>query len=433
MKKILSLILTLSMVLSCISAVSAADGVINITIDGDAKIFDVMPVIENSITLVPMRGVFEALGAEITWDEATQTVTAAKDNKTVVIQIGSNAAKVNEEEVTLDAPAKVISDRTMVPARFVSDALGYSVNWNDTTKTVIITSGKNILDGKKVIFIGDSNIYWSRTVEARPREEFTQPERTNDKGVFYQLCKAKGAEVSVTNWTFGSHGLRHFFRTDCTVKGGCYGVNHEELLTDRFFDYVFIGLTRGAIDEENMLEYFEYITNLFREANPDVKFVALAPATIYGLNDTGVIRQGTIDNLKTVEEKFGVIIADWGRIVRDIIDGTVSVPMATQSYNRNTFIITKDNKHPNLLAGYITALMAYCAVTGESAEGQPYDFYNDTSLNKSFNIPDYMNYYYINGGVDETTADEIFASPSDMRGLQQLLDQYLKTKNYLLD
>ena len=282
------------------------------------------------------------------------------------------------------------------------------------------------LDGKRIIFIGDSNIYWSRTVEARPREEFTQAERENDKGIFYQICKANGVDVSVTNWTFGSHGLRHFFNTVCSVKGGCNGVNHEEQLTDRVFDYVVIGLTRGAIDEENLIEYFEYITTLFRKANPDVKFVALAPATIYGLNDKGTVRQGTIDNLKTIEEKFGVIIADWGRIIRDILEETISVPQATQSYNRNTFIITKDNKHPNLLTGYITSLMTYCAITGEAAEGQPYDFYNNTDI---FNVSDYLNEYY-NEGIDETNSDEILASPDDMRGLQQLVDKYLLEKLY---
>ena len=283
------------------------------------------------------------------------------------------------------------------------------------------------LDGKKIIFIGDSNIYWSRTVEARSRREFTQAERENDKGIFYQLCNANGVDVSVTNWTFGSHGLRHL--SICSVKRACNGVNHEEQLTDRYFDYVVIGLTRGAIDEQNIIEYFEYITSLFRKANPDVKFVILAPATIYGLNDTGVIRQGTIDNLKTLEEKFGATIVDWGRIIRDILDGTVGVPMATQNYNRNTFIVTRDNKHTNLLVGYITALMTYCAITKKSAEGQPYGFFADETLKPIIDIDEYVdsNYTKSNG---KTNFPEVLASPDDMRGLQQLVDKYLFEKSY---
>lgn len=285
------------------------------------------------------------------------------------------------------------------------------------------------LDGKKIIFIGDSNIYWSRTVEARAREEFTQPERTDDQGIFYQICKANGVNVSITNWTFGSHGLRHLFNAICSVKGGCTGVNHEEQLIDRYFDYVVIGLTRSPVDEQNIIEYFEHITSLFRKANPDVKFVILAPATIYGLNDTGVIRQGTIGNIKVLEEKFGATIVDWGRIVRDILDKTVSVPMAAQSYNRNTFIVTRDNKHTNLLVGYITALMTYCAISKKSAEGQPYGFFADETLKPIIDIDEYvdLNYTKSNG---KTNFPEVLASPDDMRGLQQLVDKYLLEKAY---
>ena len=131
-------------------------------------------------------------------------------------------------------------------------------------------------------------------------------------------------EVEVTNWTFGSHGTYHIFGTECTVSGcGCNGSNHEDYLTDKYFDYVFIN-------------------------------------------------------------------------------------SATRS--------TEDT--------------AYCAITGESAVGQPYSFYNDTTLNPKFDMDAYLDEYYTNGASD-TNADEIFNSKSDMTGLQKLVDKWFLEKPYL--
>ena len=133
MKKFLSMLLVVVMTISMISVsgVMAAD--INVTIDGNAQNYDVMPVIENGRTLVPMRAIFEALGAEIKWDDSTKTVTGTKGDVSVVLTIGNTLAKVNDKEVTLDVPAKIVSDRTMVPVRFISESLGCTVNWVDAS------------------------------------------------------------------------------------------------------------------------------------------------------------------------------------------------------------------------------------------------------------------------------------------------------------
>ncbi len=433
MKRLLSLVLAVVIVLF-MATVVVAEGDIKVTIDGVPQTYDVMPVLNNDHTLLPMRGIFEALGAKISWEESTGTVTGVKGDITVVLQIGNAIAKVNGTEVALDVPTKLINDRTMVPARFISESLGCTVDWNDTTRTVVISSpteteknvGREMLDGKKAIFIGDSNVYWGKTVQGIEKTA-TQSQRENDTGLFYQICKANGVDVSVTNWTFGSHGLYNIFGGNpCTVKG-CDSVVHEDNLTDRYYDYVIIGMTRGAVGEKHMLADFEYITNFFREVNPDVKFVCLCPAMVYGVNDTGAIRQNTINNLKVVEEKNDVIIADWGRLVKYIIDEKITVPGATQKYDKYSFVVTKDNRHPNMLAGYISALTAYCALTGESAVGQPYEFCLDET--SSFSFSNYISSNYA-GNADLTTFDEIFLSESDMKGLQRLIDEHLSEKSY---
>lgn len=292
-----------------------------------------------------------------------------------------------------------------------------------------MTNAQKLLDGKKVIFIGDSNVYWGRAVEARSSKNELK-DRQNDKGIFYQICKANYIDVSVTNWTYGSHGWWALFDTEeCTVNDSCGGINHEEKLTDRNYDYVFLGLTRSATDEEKLDEYMTHITGLFREANPNVQIIVLAPSMIYGINDTNVVRQGTIDSLKTMEAKYNVKIADWGRIVYDILNGKVTVPNTTQQWVKNTFVV-KDKKHVNLLGGYITALMAYCVTTGEKAEGQSFDFFWNDLTPSFLNVASYATSQYTNGDAD-TNFPEILASETEMRGIQKLVDKYIAEKAYL--
>jgi len=101
---------------------------------------DTEPVIENGRTLVPMRKIFEALEADISWDGATNTVTATRLDKTISLSIGSNTAKLNGEDISLDVPASLINGRTMVPVRFVAESLDANVEWNETRKTVTITT-----------------------------------------------------------------------------------------------------------------------------------------------------------------------------------------------------------------------------------------------------------------------------------------------------
>jgi len=80
-------------------------------------------------TYVPVRFVSEALGATVNWDSVLQAVYIEKPQLKVVLTIGSNEAVVNSVKKTLDAPAVLVGDRTMVPLRFVSEALGEEVKW----------------------------------------------------------------------------------------------------------------------------------------------------------------------------------------------------------------------------------------------------------------------------------------------------------------
>lgn len=112
---------------------------LKVTLDGRELNFDVLPFIENGRTLVPLRTIFEALGAEIVWNGETQTVMAKKEGTEIQLVIGGEAYK-NGQLIPLDVPAKSLNGRTMVPLRFVSEALGCRIGWNDETQTITIIS-----------------------------------------------------------------------------------------------------------------------------------------------------------------------------------------------------------------------------------------------------------------------------------------------------
>lgn len=111
-----------------------------VLLNGQAMQFEVNPIIENGRTLVPLRAIFEALGARVEWDAKTSTVTAAKDSTIIILPLNSTQPTVNNIIHPLDVPAKIVGGRTLVPLRFVGEVLGGSVVWDDKTRTINITS-----------------------------------------------------------------------------------------------------------------------------------------------------------------------------------------------------------------------------------------------------------------------------------------------------
>ncbi|PRO67219.1 NlpC/P60 family protein [Alkalicoccus urumqiensis] len=90
-------------------------------------------------TLVPMRAIFEELGATVQWDNSTKTATGNLDGSEVALSIGEETAYADGSAVTLDQPADIVDGRTMVPLRFVGESLGAVVHWDNSTQTVQIS------------------------------------------------------------------------------------------------------------------------------------------------------------------------------------------------------------------------------------------------------------------------------------------------------
>ncbi|MGE5458891.1 MAG: copper amine oxidase N-terminal domain-containing protein, partial [Methanobacterium sp.] len=103
------LLLILIMVLPIMAAAASPP----VFLDGQALHFEVEPVIENNRVLVPLRAIFEAMGANVIWEQESQTARAVKGDTTVVLQVGNTSPTVNGQVKILDVPARIMNGRIL--------------------------------------------------------------------------------------------------------------------------------------------------------------------------------------------------------------------------------------------------------------------------------------------------------------------------------
>lgn len=137
MKRIISLLLIAIFALVPLSV--SAQSEIKVLLDGTAIEFDQPPVIISDRTMVPVRAIYEALGADVEWDAATRTASGIKNGIKVSFTIDTPTVSINYNEKAIDAPAVIVSDRTLVPVRALAEGFGVKVDWDATTRTVILT------------------------------------------------------------------------------------------------------------------------------------------------------------------------------------------------------------------------------------------------------------------------------------------------------
>ncbi len=149
MKKLFSVFL---MVLLAVSVCTIAFAGTEVTVKVDGKVIssDVAPQIISGRTMVPLRAIFETLGATVKWDDKTRSITATKKYATVECAIDSYTLSVNYVDKALDVAPMIVNSRTLVPARFVAEALGCNVEWDGAQRIVTITSPSKYYSGTDI-------------------------------------------------------------------------------------------------------------------------------------------------------------------------------------------------------------------------------------------------------------------------------------------
>ena len=121
--------------------VTAPIGDIRVVLDGRTLLLDTPPITVDGRTLVPLRGIFTAMGAEVNWNPDTLEIRAVRDDVTISLNVGSNVLIRNGQNIELDVPATVTNGRTFVPTRAIAESFGAQVHWDADTRTVVITTG----------------------------------------------------------------------------------------------------------------------------------------------------------------------------------------------------------------------------------------------------------------------------------------------------
>lgn len=140
MKKLLCILLSFMVMMGCMVHTMAEENSIMVILDGNQLEFDVEPMLIGGRTMVPLRAIFEALGATVSWDEATRTVTAYNEAYYVNATMDNQEMYVNGQARRMDIAPMIVNGRTLVPVRFIAEAFNCKVDWNGASKTVSISS-----------------------------------------------------------------------------------------------------------------------------------------------------------------------------------------------------------------------------------------------------------------------------------------------------
>ncbi len=145
-KKLISLLFITLITVGVFSYNILAQENVSVYINGTKILFDVDPQIINGRTMVPMRTIFEKLGAKVDWEQNTQTITGTKEDTIIIMQIDNNELKVNNKTTILDVAPTIINSRTLVPVRAVAESLGVDVIWNGDIQVVSIHENKSNIE-----------------------------------------------------------------------------------------------------------------------------------------------------------------------------------------------------------------------------------------------------------------------------------------------
>lgn len=138
-KKTLCLLLTMLIMASAVTTAMASDD-IKVKIDGKEIAFDVPPQIIKGRTMVPLRAIFEALGATVEWDSHSRTVNSTKDGTRISLTVNYPRIDINGEDKPLECPPRIVDGRTLVPVRAISEAFNAKVEWVASERTVLINT-----------------------------------------------------------------------------------------------------------------------------------------------------------------------------------------------------------------------------------------------------------------------------------------------------
>ena len=147
MKKFIAIFLAILIAISSFTTIGEfSEKQITVTLNGKLISFDVQPVNIDGRVLVPVRAIFEALGATVEWNGAKNEAISTKGDTSIKLYKDNNTMYKNGQPITLDVPVKNIDGRILVPVRAISEAFGCNVDWDGAKSQVIIATNNSFID-----------------------------------------------------------------------------------------------------------------------------------------------------------------------------------------------------------------------------------------------------------------------------------------------
>jgi len=165
---------------------------------------DTPPILQNNRTFVPIRYIAESFGAKVNWNEQAQRVTIDSGNTHIVLHIGNRIAQKNGTDIELDVAPFLKNDRTYVPLRFISEALGHYVDWDATEQAVYIDT--DAVYRKITVPVGSKNITANvvKVFLDNPHVDLTMAYSKNQIGLTESLASMaqRNNAIAAINGTF---------------------------------------------------------------------------------------------------------------------------------------------------------------------------------------------------------------------------------------
>lgn len=228
MKRFISVLIIFIIIIGVIPSKAFASDDIKVFVDGKYIEFDVAPQVINGRTMVPVRAIFEAVGAKVDWNQITSTVSALKGSTYVTMFLNSNYMTINYMSYTMDASPVAIDGRVLAPARYVGESFGYVVTWDEALNSVFMTKP----DTKTVYFSSSEMPDFGEITGIKS----TYSERTpEDDGTFTYAYKYSVDKIQLSNEHMLDNYIHHILTSGWKTNGIKYE-NDENNVACYFFE-----------------------------------------------------------------------------------------------------------------------------------------------------------------------------------------------------
>lgn len=247
------------MIFMSMTVSASANGDIKVYLNNEKVTFDTAPIIRNDTTLVPFRAIFEKLDVTVQWFADEKRVTAQNDNTVITLFIDDTQMDVNGKKITLLTPPIIYNNRTLVPLRAISEAVGAEVEWNEEARTIYITAQESSFDdwSSKILELtnaereknGLNPLKWDNSLAELAKEhcedminrDYFAHNTPEGKTPFDRM-----KESGISYWSAGENIAAGQYSPEKAFEEWLKSPSHKRNILNDDFEYLGVGVVKGG-------------------------------------------------------------------------------------------------------------------------------------------------------------------------------------------